>query len=132
MEYFVTLSILLTVTNTDSILMPIALGFHPYFNLLKEKRGKFINPINNFEFNETTTYTNSKLPLKFYLPDVGTILLTYSKQFKNLSYWAEPEGNFICIEPWVGAEGTILRNSKRINLKSQTSAEFVLKIELLH
>lgn len=122
------LNVFLSVTNNSSIVMPIAPGFHPYFNLLQEKRDMFINPINDFKFDGTTKYVNSKSPLKFELPDVGKILLTYSDEFKNLSYWAQPDGNFICIEPWVGEEGAIINTSQVVNVKPMQTLEFDLNI----
>ena len=126
-----TLSIILTVTNTGLTVMPIAPGFHPYFNLLKEKRTRFINPIKDFEFDGTTTYINSESPLQFELPDIGNILLNYSDNLKNLSYWAQPDGDFICIEPWVGAEGAILQSSKAIHIKPEQAVEFRLNISIV-
>jgi len=124
---FLTLS--LVVLNSDSVSIPLAPGFHPYFNLVKADRAKFVCPVQAFKFNGDTTYVNSKSPVRFSVP-VGNILLEFSDNFKNLSYWSESEADYICIEPWVGVEGTMLNNLERVNLMPQKSARFWVKIRI--
>jgi galactose mutarotase-like enzyme len=125
------INISLSVLNTGQIDMPLAPGFHPYFNLLKENRDKLVLKQHSFVFDGTTAYKNSKSPINFELPEIGEISLSYSDNLKNVSYWAELSGNYICIEPWVGTEGAILDESALVNLKPQQIAIFNMDIKVL-
>jgi len=125
------LNISLNVFNNDKVSIPIAPGFHPYFNLDKNDRVKLKLNENNFKFDGSTNYTTSKGPIKFQLPCCGSILLSFSDNLKNVSYWSEQNGDFICIEPWVGGEKAILYDNLRINLEPNKKVQLSLSIEKL-
>ncbi|MDA1338550.1 MAG: hypothetical protein O2871_04255 [bacterium] len=121
----------LNVLNVGRNDMPLAPGFHPYFKLMKENREKLVFKQHSFVFDGTTTYKSSESPINFKLPKIGEISLSYSDNLKNVSYWAELSGNYICIEPWVGPEGAILDKSVMINLKPQENVKFNMDIKVL-
>ena len=125
------ISITLNVLNTGQIDLPLAPGFHPYFLLSKENREKLVLNQHSFIFDGTTTYKSSESPINFKLPKIGGISLSYSDNLKNVSYWAELSGNYICIEPWVGPEGAILNKSEMVNLKPQENVKFNMDIKVL-
>jgi len=125
------LKLSLNVFNNDKVNIPLAPGFHPYFNLVKNNRVKLKLNENKFKYDGLTSYKNSKSPIKFQLPYCGNILLSFSDNLKNVSYWSEQDGDFICIEPWVGGEKAILDNSLRINLEPSKKVQFNLNIEKL-
>lgn len=127
-------SIDLKVTNLSNEILPIAPGFHPYFNLPVDKREQLKLKLGGFnkekfQFDGKTTYLISTGSTVVSLPDIGKIEMLYSDNLRNVSIWAEPDGNHICVEPWVGGEGAMLDPAKRVNVPVNSVANFQLSLE---
>ena len=65
----------------------------------------------------------------FWLPELGSLTLSFSPEMRHLQFWSQPGKNFICIEPFTGPNNTINTNH-RIDIPPGKARTFWLKIEL--
>ena len=64
----------------------------------------------------------------FNLPDVGRVTLTFSANLKTIEVWTPPNGDFVCIEPWVGPTNTV-NTPDRVTVPPGDHAQFWMAIE---
>lgn len=122
----------LSVTNRSEAVMPIAPGFHPYFQVPKEKREKV--KTNIFGFNPAEFDWNSSLDfsrqvfVSLQVPGSGEISIKSSDEFQKLVVWSEPERPHLCIEPWTRESRAILDPEQRIEIQPGETANFWIEI----
>lgn len=94
--------------------MPLSMGLHPYFRVAAEQKQniKFDFPGGDEIERQYNTWANDgtvkidnpnfKDPdtvLRVIIPDVGTIVLDVSPEYKRIWVWSLPDKGFVCIEP---------------------------------
>lgn len=122
----------LRVTNRSQRRMPIAPGFHPYFQVPKEKRDEIKTNIPGFNPNEYDWKSSHPFPRQTFVslqvPDSGEISIKSSDEFKRLVVWSELDRPHLCIEPWTREANAILDPEERINLEPGASTSLWVEI----
>lgn len=103
-----------SVENRGSEPMPLSMGLHPYFRCAPEKRkdikfdfpgGEIIEAdVETWMNDGTTKIDNPKVKdpnavLRVVIPDVGTIVLDVSAEYRRIWVWSQPDKGFVCVEP---------------------------------
>ena len=112
--------------------MPIAPGFHPYFQVPKEKRDEIKTNIPGFNPNEYDWKSSHHFPRQTFVslqvPDSGEISIKSSEEFQILVVWSELERPHLCIEPWTREANAILDPEQRIEIQPGETANFWIEI----
>lgn len=112
------------VRNLDSKDMPIACGLHPYFKVPNDKKKDILFNFSGGEViqeqfelwskGQKISIDNPGTPLQVTIPDLGTLILNYSKEYKKIWIWSESGKDFICIEPVMRDEDGITNDPEII------------------
>jgi galactose mutarotase-like enzyme len=140
-----TLTYTLTMENRGEETMPIAPGFHPYFNVAQQdKAALVVNGLDGFDAKKVAWDTqppDTHYPFPHQvtveIPRQGT--LTIAEQPVNGDYtladmqvWSEPasaaDHNFVCFEPIVTYADGLNRPNDRLNIPSGQSRQIVLQL----
>lgn len=120
------------VENTGDKEMPVAMGLHPYFRVSdKEKKNikfnfyggeKIKDGIEIWNNSGTLYIDNPKLKdpnavMTVDIPQLGTILINPSLEFRKIWIWSVPSKDFICIEPIMRDLNGLLDDPKMIKPK---------------
>ncbi len=129
-----------SIANNSNKELPISFGLHPYWDIpLWDKSaiewdfawGDIITrDIDNWSHGGTTRIdTPDDGIVKFTIPGVGTIELRLSREFRRLWIWSLPDKNFVCVEPVMWDDGTIVRDPVRIprGEKGESWIKIILK-----
>ncbi len=132
------LTLTTTVENRDSVPLPWALGFHPYFAIPNAEKGALsvaheadrawdnvgrrIVAAEPLQFTPTTETDLHLLDdrsatkvLRRGGDDVPWLELTVSDARPVWVFWSVPHKDFVCVEPWT-APGNALQNGDRVAL----------------
>jgi galactose mutarotase-like enzyme len=105
----------LMVDNMGQHPMPIALGWHPYFQCAADKKEQvrgdtpalpsgFIHDHSDVNFGIIPPPQSHPT---FSIPDLGQIKITFAPLMRYLQIWSIPGRDFICLEPFIGAPNLI-------------------------
>lgn len=133
------------VTNEDENKeLPVAMGLHPYFRVPDAEKmnikfdfegGKDIEKdFKTWSDGGTTVIDNPKLKdekavLRIEIPELGTLIMDVSKEYRKIWIWTLPGKDFICIEPAMRAPGGLERDPEMIKPGQTFTAGVNLKIE---
>lgn len=139
-----TLTYTLTMENRGEETMPIAPGFHPYFNVAQEdKAALVVNGLNGFDAQKISwdtqppdTHYAFPQRVTVEIPQHGT--LTIAEQpvdgnytLADMQVWSEPttadDHNFVCFEPIVTYADGLNRPADRLNIAAGQSRQIVLQ-----
>ena len=108
-----------TIQNIGDKTLPLATGLHPYFSVPKGKKDAITWDFEGWD----AIYTQREIwkqggtgkyniplnaPISFTIPEIGTIQLETSRDYKRFWVWSLPEKDFVCVEPVMGDEGMIV------------------------
>jgi galactose mutarotase-like enzyme len=127
-------------TNLEEVReMPISMGLHPYF---KVPHGERKNIIFDFPGGEvaaqksqvwmsdgTVVLDNPGTPLRVYIPELGTLILSPSSEYRNIWIWSKPDADFICIEPVMRNEGGIVNDPHMLRPGESLAASLSVQLE---
>src|SRR5687768_11718362 len=124
----------LTITNpSDSKVLSIAPGLHPYFAIDTTKKHLLQTNIPGFDPKtydwNTPLYLKAQPEVEIIHPENGKIYLKLSSQWKALVVWSEPSGDYICVEPWVGEVNALLNPSERLEVQPGQTETLIFSIE---
>jgi galactose mutarotase-like enzyme len=121
----------LLVRNSGDAMLPYALGFHPYFNVL-DKRLISIRTAATRAYNNVSKRLESFTDFDFSTPEVDVHLLNHNSDVAAMSLgdgsyiavrassdfgvwvvWSLAGKNFVCLEPWT-ATGNALNTGERL------------------
>ena len=115
------LRIELEVANHDRQPLPLAPGWHPYFPCPAGRKGACLRGlVSDRELSDEPVACDVNVPasadrrVEFVLPTVGRVALAFGSALKTLEVWTPPEGDFVCVEPWVGPSNTINTGDRAI------------------
>lgn len=96
------------VINTGDSAMPIAMGLHPYFQIshdgkknivwdeklavVRERYTEWVEQGETVIIDNPGTFTVE-------IPNLGTLRIECSPEYRKLWIWSEPNSDFVCIEP---------------------------------
>jgi galactose mutarotase-like enzyme len=132
------LQIELAIVNTGKTAMPIAPGWHPYFNcvgpLKNQVRGDvpgFSGDVlgNDAEFNFGLLAPPSGRA-RFEIPGLGKLRESYCPEMRHLQFWSLPGKDFICIEPFCGPNNTI-NTAQRLEIQPGERRVLWMRIEII-
>lgn len=122
----------LKVTNKSGKNMPIAPGFHPYFNITIGEKAGITTNIDGFD-PKTFDWKSSQ---PFVMPQAtqinytdGQIVMEASPEFKTMMVWSERDRNHVCFEPWIGDVNALLDPNTRIEIAPNDSKTLSLEIK---
>ena len=130
-------------TNTDAagsgLHMPVAMGLHPYFRV---SNGLKKNISFDFDGGEiaardagvwsrggTVSIDNPGEPLRVGIPELGTVVLEVSPEYKKIWIWSLPEKDFICIEPVMRDEGGLVRDPAYVEPGESITGRLSIRLE---
>ena len=72
---------------------------------------------------------DSSAGVEVVIPDLGTLVIDASAEYKKIWVWSQPEKDFICIEPMMRDKGGLIANPEIVSAKETytTSVSFSLK-----
>lgn len=123
--------------------LPTSMGLHPYFKVPRElkkdikfnfKGGEIIEKdFKNWSNDGTTVIDNPGLynpsaVVEIFIPELGTLTLDISSEYKKIQIWSLPDSDFICIEPVFRQEGDFINNPEMV--KPGDSAQGKINIKL--
>lgn len=115
----------LEIVNNSEEEMPVAPGFHPYFNIPAEDKPNISTNIDGFDPPsydwKTPLVFDRQNPITLTINE-GTIEIQSSDEFRKALVWSEPERPQVCIEPWTGDVDAILHEEERVNIQPGESA----------
>src|SRR3989344_7281285 len=114
----------LVVLNKSDKKMPVAPGFHPYFNIPVEDKPEITTNIVGFEpdkydWNSSQMY-GMPHPTIFKYPG-NEIEIQSSPELKTMMIWSEQKGDYVCFEPWTGRVNVLQDPDKRLEVKPNES-----------
>lgn len=110
--------------------LPLSLGLHPYFKVPKEEKanikfnfegGKLVEEqIGLWSNGEYICIDNPKIKdssaiLEIEIPQLGTLVINPSAEYKKIWVWSQPEKDFICIEPMMRDKGGLTSDPEMIS-----------------
>lgn len=115
------------IVNRWNISLPISTWLHPYFRVpLWNKKDiewnfkwweEIKSDIDIWSNDWTITFDNPGMPLEIFIPDIGTIVIDVSSEYKKFWVRSLPNKDFICIEPVMWNEWDIVKNQLKLNLE---------------
>lgn len=123
--------------------MPVSMGLHPYFRVSEEKKKEVELYVNdkkietNFEKwskGEAVSIDNPKLEnpdaiFRVAIPDLGTIAMNASLEYKKIWIWTQPGKDFICVEPVMRDAGGLVNDPELIKPEQTLSAKVNFRLE---
>ncbi len=119
--------------------MPVSMGLHPYFKVDNAKRkdirfdfpgGAIAEERADVWMNDgTVSIDNPNTDMRVVIPDVGTLVLRASPEYKKIWIWSKPDGDFVCIEPVMNDEGGLVNSPHMIAPGAQLSAFLRVALE---
>lgn len=117
--------------------LPLSFGIHPYFKVPKGQK-------NNIKFNfdggklveeqiglwsngeyiciDNPKAKDSSAVVEVVIPDLGTLVIDASAEYKKIWVWSQPEKDFICIEPMMRDKGGLIANPEMVPAKETYTA----------
>jgi galactose mutarotase-like enzyme len=132
-----TLRSTLRITNTDSVALPVAPGFHPYFALPPDEKSRLqIDGVVGFrppagpdgEIDDVLVLPRH--PLRVRWPS-GELRLTTSDQHGCLVVYTAPGQPFICIEPWVAPPNSLNDPAARLSVSPGATLSLWMEVAVL-
>jgi galactose mutarotase-like enzyme len=129
--------ITLEVANTGDVPLPMAPGWHPYFNCPAARKGEVTSDVAGLDPARFTDEREFDFGLprpqagaaRFQLPELGAVTLTPTAQLRYLQFWSQPGKPFICLEPFFGPPG-IINTPQRDVIAPGKSAHYGMSIGL--
>jgi galactose mutarotase-like enzyme len=118
--------------SSESEILPVAPGLHPYFALPLDQRDKIDVDLPGFksetyDWNSTLTFSGQReVSIKY--PDGKRLTIEVAEEFKYWMIWAMPDQPFVCLEPWVGKRNALLHAEERINIPPKGKKVLIMKI----
>lgn len=140
----------LTMQNRGDEAMPIAPGFHPYFEVAQEDKAGLVTngppgfAVQDFDWVERIPDNPYPFPhaVSVTFPKKGTLHIEELPQqqqaeqysLRNMQVWSEPpykpDHDFVCFEPTVGSEDALNRPADRLEIEPGGSRIIVLQLRL--
>lgn len=105
--------------------MPLSMGLHPYFKVSSDEKknikfhfdgGKEIEEkLDIWANGGTVSIANLDGPLHIIFPEIGEMILHYSKEYERILVWSEEGKDFVCIEPVMRDPGGLVTNPHMVN-----------------
>ncbi|MDB5077936.1 MAG: Aldose 1-epimerase [Chloroflexi bacterium] len=132
-----TLRFTLRITNTDTVELPVAPGYHPYFALpLDEKSRLQIDEVVGFrppagpDVEIDDVLVLPRHPLSVHWPS-GELRLTTSNHFGCLVVYTAPGQPYICIEPWIAPPNSLNDPAARIAISPGATLALWMEVSVL-
>jgi len=131
------LEVELLIFNTGNVSMPVSPGWHPYFSCPSTEKGKVKASVATVDHNQFSNEREFDFGVvappfgraSFQIPQLGSLMLSFSPEMRHLQFWSQPAKDFICIEPFTGPNNTI-NTDRRIDIPAGRAHTFWMKIEL--
>lgn len=131
------LQVEMLVLNEGKKPLPVAPGWHPYFNCTADQKNK-VEAITTPEVKKRLTNDTefdfgivapSDGRAKFDIPGLGLLRLSFSPQMRHLQFWSQPGKPFICLEPFTGP-ANIVNTEKRVEIPPGEARTFWMRIQV--
>jgi galactose mutarotase-like enzyme len=104
--------------------MPISMGLHPYLKTPANKKGdikfdfdggRFIEEqVNAWANGKDTAATNPNTPMKIIIPNLGTVTIDASPEYRKIWIWSIAENDFVCVEPVMRKKNGLVEDPQMI------------------
>lgn len=139
-------------SNESDSIMPMSVGFHPYFYAENKNLIDYKIDAKKYYDNEDSRIKdydsqgidlsdskelklildNSGNNISFYLRDLDRkISFYYNKEFKYIVLWSTPGSNYVCVEPWTSKIGALNGGEDllMVNPKSKLQLSWSLTVD---
>lgn len=131
------LHLALTIFNDDTVAMPLAPGWHPYFPCPREsRRAVRIEPaFTDFSFLQGDGFdvgcdAPSGGEMTVAIPGLAKLRLSFSAGLGHVQFWSAPGGDFICVEPFVGPPNA-MNTARRLEVAPGARADLTFEIQVV-
>lgn len=124
--------------------LPLSMGFHPYFKVPQDKKGeiKF-----NFEGGKSAEeqveiWANGKAihldnpkvkdpnaVMEIIIPELGTLVIDASPEYKKIWVWSMPGKDFVCVEPVMRNKGGLVNDPEKVKPKGTLSTQISFSLK---
>lgn len=136
--------------NLSNHPMPFYSGFHPYFKTSIKKLPVYNDAKSFYDVQDYATYPfNGELDLadknealflldcnrretRFPISSSNSLKLTYSNEFKYVTFWSEPTKEFLCVEPWMALPNSLNTKEDLQYLEPGETLNTFMKIQLFN
>ena len=109
--------------------MPLSMGLHPYFKVPQNKKreikfnfegGKFVEEqVEIWANGKAVSIDNPKIKdpnaiMEIIIPDLGTLVIDVSPEYKKIWVWSMPGKDFVCVEPVMRDKGGLVNDPEKI------------------
>jgi galactose mutarotase-like enzyme len=118
--------------------MPVAHGYHPYFDIPHGRKDEIQWDFSGgqevaktreiWQNGDTYCFDNPWVPLKITIPWVWKLSIEVSPDFKRFWIWSLPWKSFVCIEPVIWDEDSLIKNP--LLVENWMSHDSFMKISL--
>ncbi len=119
--------------------MPLAMGLHPYFRVLNERKkdikfafpgGEYINShFERWSNGEMVSIPNPGVELRIEIPGLGTLILDVSEEYQKIWVWSLSGQDFICIEPVMRDVGGLITDPAMVKPGETLSGRVSVQLE---
>ncbi len=131
------LTLALAVTNRGDSPLPMAPGWHPYFNCPAKRKSELSTDLAGFDPSLPTDAREFDFGVAapaggrvhFDVPEVGAVNFTLSANLRHLQFWSQPGKPFECLEPFLGPAG-IINTDGRDEVAPGATHHYAVKITI--
>ncbi|HTE48471.1 MAG TPA: hypothetical protein VK675_01015 [Candidatus Paceibacterota bacterium] len=124
--------------------LPLSMGLHPYFKIPQDKKGevKFNFEGGKFVEEQVGVWANGKYisidnpkikdpsaVMEIVIPDLGTLLMNASAEYKKVWIWSMAGKDFFCVEPVMRDSGGLVDDPEMIRPKTTFTARLKLTLK---
>ncbi len=119
--------------------MPVSMGLHPYFRVPHGQKHliKFDFPGGeNIQAeppaddpNRAEKFDNPNTPFRVIIPELGTLVLDVSKEYRRIWIWSMKDRDFVCIEPVMRDAGGLVRDPELVPPGQSVRGRFNFRLE---
>ena len=132
------------ILNTDTQQIPVSAGLHPYFKVENKWKkniifdfpgGQYVSDSfdswsqGHYISIDNPAVKNIKDPMKVIIPELGSLILQVSPNYKKIWIWSLSEKDFICIEPVMRDINGLIEDPCFINIGKEET--LFLKIDFI-
>ena len=128
----------LLICNMDTRPLPVSPGWHPYFSCPSDQKEKIKTSVPGLDAHQFSSHKEFDFGgiapqngrATFWIPERGTISLSFNPRMRHLQFWSQVEKDFVCIEPFTGPNNTV-NTEQRVDIPPGEARTFWMRIEVL-
>lgn len=124
--------------------LPVAMGLHPYFKVPNAEKGnigfdfeggaEIESRIEEWANGEAVSIENPKVKdpaaeMRIHIPELGTLVIDASPEYKRIWIWSMPDKDFVCIEPVMRDAGGLEEDPELVEPGGEVTGQVKIRLE---